>query len=88
MEKYASRKLESANQMFSTVIGTIGAGFSLGEYDRYVGDFAVIIRRGETDEDLIRYLEWAEAVHMGLGRFDLSRARTVFAALRALGWAP
>lgn len=34
-----------------------------------------MVRDNTTDEALMKYFEWAESVHMGLGRFDPERAR-------------
>ncbi|MBR0908077.1 hypothetical protein [Bradyrhizobium liaoningense] len=59
-------------------------GCPADEYDAYVGAVATMLRDRATDEALMKYLEWAEAVHMGLDRFDHERASTVVASLRAL----
>ncbi|OAE98012.1 hypothetical protein AYJ54_04530 [Bradyrhizobium centrolobii] len=58
------------------------------EYDAYVGAVAAMVRDNTTDEALMEHFEWAESVHMGFGRFDPERARTVIASIRALGTAP
>jgi len=63
-------------------------GCPADEYDAYVGTIAAMVRDNTTDDALMKYLEWVEAVHMGLGRFDPKRARTVIAYIRALGTAP
>jgi len=63
-------------------------GCPADEYDGYVGTIAAMVRDNATDEVLMKYLEWAESVHMGLGRFDPERARTVIASIRALGTTP
>ncbi|SFV18735.1 hypothetical protein SAMN05192541_13974 [Bradyrhizobium arachidis] len=63
-------------------------GCPADECDGYVGTIAAVVRDNTTDEALMKYLEWAESVHMGLGRFDPERARTVIASIRALGTAP
>ena len=60
---------------------------STDEYDGYIGKMAAMLRDGATDEDLFRYLNWAETVHMGL-RGNPDRLREVIAGLRALGYAP
>lgn len=44
-----------------------------------------MIRDNATDDALMEYLGWAEAVHMGFGQFDTARARKVIALLRVLG---
>jgi hypothetical protein len=44
-----------------------------------------MLRDNATDDALMKYLEWAESVHMAFGRFDPERARTVIASIRALG---
>jgi hypothetical protein len=59
-------------------------GCPADEYDSYVGRIATMIREDADDYKLMRYLEWAESVNMGLGPFDSERARNVIAALRAL----
>jgi hypothetical protein len=59
-------------------------GCPADEYDRYVGKIAAMIRDDATDDELIEYLRWAEAVHMGSGRFDAERGHKVIASLRAL----
>jgi hypothetical protein len=58
------------------------------EYQSYAGKLSAMIREGATDETLLTYLKWAEAEHMGFGRFDEPRALRVIAAVRALGTAP
>jgi len=55
------------------------------EYDAYVGAVAAMLRDHATDEALMKYFEWAGAVHMGLDRFEHERASRVVASLRALG---
>ena len=56
------------------------------EYEGYAGKVAAMIREGASDEQLMSYLEWAEADHMGLGQFDRERAQRVITALRNLGF--
>jgi hypothetical protein len=58
------------------------------EYDNYVGKVAAMIRDNATDGELLKYFEWAEAVHMGFNRFDPARAQKAIGAIRALGPAP
>ena len=58
------------------------------EYDGYAGKIAALIRDGTSDKQLLEYVEWAEAEHMGLGPFDTERAARVIAALRDLGVHP
>jgi hypothetical protein len=60
-------------------------GCPADEYDGYVGKVAALIRDGATDDELLDYLRWAEADHMGFGKFDTDRASKVIALLRALG---
>ncbi|MDH2380490.1 hypothetical protein [Bradyrhizobium sp. CER78] len=62
-------------------------GCPADEYDGYVGTIAAMVRENATDEALMKYLEWAETVHMGFGWFDPARARTVIASIKALGTA-
>jgi hypothetical protein len=63
-------------------------GCPADEYDRYVGAIAAMIRENATDAALMEYLETAESIHMGFGRFNSERARTVIASIRKLGPAP
>lgn len=63
-------------------------GCPADEYDGYIGTIAAMVRDNATDTALMKYLEWAESVHMGFGRFDPERARTVIVSIRALGTAP
>jgi len=44
-----------------------------------------MIRDDATDDELLEYLRWAEAVHMGFGKFNAERARNVVALLRVPG---
>ncbi|MDB5515928.1 MAG: hypothetical protein JWQ17_2686 [Tardiphaga sp.] len=60
-------------------------GCPADEYDSYVGTIAAMLRENADDAALLKYLEWAESVHMGYGRFDAGRARDVIKSLRALG---
>jgi hypothetical protein len=60
-------------------------GCPADEYDGYVGKIAALIRDGATDDELLDYMRWAEAIHMGFGKFDTDRARKVIVLLRALG---
>jgi len=61
---------------------------SRGRIRTYAGKLAAMIRDKASDEELVRYLEWAEAEHMGFGRFDTERGRKVVQSLRDLGPAP
>jgi len=56
------------------------------EYESYAGKIAAMIREGANDDQLMSYLEWAEAEHMGFGRFNRERGRKVITALRTLGF--
>ncbi|MCW5772640.1 MAG: hypothetical protein KIT16_13440 [Rhodospirillaceae bacterium] len=59
------------------------------EYDTYVHRIVAMLRDGATDDELVAYLEWAEAENMGLGRpFDRVRAVKVIAAIRGLSPSP
>jgi hypothetical protein len=56
------------------------------EYDKYMNDLASLIHVGANNDELLRYLEWAEVQYMNLeSPFDQTRAHKVVAALRALG---
>jgi hypothetical protein len=59
-------------------------GCPADEYDSYAGKLAAKIGESATDDELMRYLEWAEVDHLGLGPFDSERARKVIAILRKL----
>jgi hypothetical protein len=63
-------------------------GCPADEYDGYVGTIAAMVRDNATDAALMKYLERAESVHMGFGRFDSERAKMVVESIRALGPAP
>jgi hypothetical protein len=55
------------------------------EYDGYIGKIATFLKRGATDEAILKYLETVEVEDMGLGRpFNRERAIRVVAALKAL----
>ena len=55
------------------------------EYDGYAGQLATMLRQNATEEEMLKYLEWAEVERMGLGSpFDEERGKRVIAALRAL----
>ncbi len=76
IDKEASRIWRGPDQRYSeSAVGPIG-GCPADEYDGYVSAIAAMVRDNATDKALMRYLEWAEAVHMGPGRFDPERART------------
>jgi hypothetical protein len=55
------------------------------EYDSYIDPIAGMLRDNATDDAIMRYLEWAVSVNMGLGRFAAANARDVIKSLRALG---
>jgi hypothetical protein len=56
------------------------------EYNTYRNDLAALIHGGVNNDELLRYLEWAEVENMGLkGPFNRERALKVVSALRALG---
>jgi hypothetical protein len=55
------------------------------EYYTYADRLASMLHRGASDDDLMRYLEWAEGEDIGLGSpFNAERGRKVVAALRTL----
>ena len=55
------------------------------EYDTYVGKLTAILREAASDDDLPRYLRWAETEHMGL-RGDEAQLHRVIASIRSLGF--
>jgi hypothetical protein len=86
--KYASRQWRrQIRDVLNREWDPIG-GCPEDEYDTYAGKLAAMIRDKASDEDLTRYLEWAEAEHMGFSRFDTERGRKVVKSLRDLGPAP
>ena len=80
---WRGRIREILNQQWDPI-----GGCPADEYDAYAGTIATMVRDTMTDDVLMKYLERAEAVHMGFGRFDPERARMVIASIRALGAAP
>ena len=58
------------------------------EYSRYARAMAEMIRENRDDFALMQYLERTERHDIGLGRFDVGRARRVVASIRKLGPAP
>jgi hypothetical protein len=88
IDKYAFRAWRGRiRDILNTEWDPIG-GCPADEYDSYVGTIASMIRDGAADDALMQYLEWAESVHMGFGRFDPNRAGKVINSIRALGSAP
>jgi hypothetical protein len=86
--KYASREWRRRiRDVLNREWDPIG-GCPEDEYDTYAGKLAAMIRDKASDEDLTRYLEWAEAEHMGFGKFNSERGRKVVQSLRNLGPAP
>lgn len=59
-------------------------GCPANEYDAYVGKVAAMIREGASDDELFKYLNRAETIHMG-GSGNRGRLKRVVAAIRALG---
>jgi hypothetical protein len=90
IDKYASRIWRAKiRNVLNQEWDPIGVADSIDdEYNSYVGDIARLIRENATDDNLMRYLEWAESVHMGFGRFNQERGRKVVSAIRELGPAP
>lgn len=54
------------------------------EYRTYSDKIAAMILLGASDDDLMRYLEWAEVEQMGLSPFNIVRARNSIDAIRAI----
>jgi hypothetical protein len=66
-------------------IGVLPMGGPMDEYESYAGPIASMLIRGDSDEALLKFLEWAEIEQMGLsGPFDPRSVRKVIAALRQL----
>lgn len=57
------------------------------EYETYAGKVAAMVLQGAGDDDILRYMEWAEVENMGFAQFQSDRARKAIAAIRALGLA-
>jgi hypothetical protein len=56
------------------------------EYNTYRNDLAALIHGGADNDELLRYLKWAEVENIGLKRpFSRERGLKVVTALRALG---
>jgi hypothetical protein len=54
------------------------------EYDTYAARVMSLLLEGKSDEDIEKYLEWVETVHMGLnGPVDRERLKRTTAAVRA-----
>jgi hypothetical protein len=86
IDKHALRAwLDQISDILNRDWDPIGGG-PPDEYDAYGGKLAAMIREDDaSDDELLAYLEWAEAEHMGFGSFDRKRGRKVVAALRKLG---
>ena len=56
-----------------------------GEYETYAAKVAAMVLQSGSDDDIARYLEWAEVENMGFDQFNSDRARKAIAAIRALG---
>jgi len=50
-----------------------------------VGKLTAMLREAASDDDLLRYLRWAETEHMGL-RGDEAQLHRVIASIRSLGF--
>jgi len=89
IDKYASREWKSRiRSVLNRDWDPIG-GCPADEYDVYADRIASMIARNATNDELMRYLEWAEVENIGLGPpFNSERGRKVVATLRALGAAP
>ena len=66
-------------------IGVQAMGGPTDEYESYAGPIASMLIKGDSDEALLKFLEWAEIDQMGLsGPFDSQSVQKVVAALRKL----
>ena len=55
------------------------------EYEGYAGKLSALLQQNAPDEELLKYLEWAEVEHMGVGRpFNRERAERLISLLRHL----
>lgn len=87
MDKEASRRWRRRiREVMNREWDPIGvADQSPDEYDTYVGKVAAMLREGASDEELFRYLHWAETVNIGMpGNED--RLRRVIGSIRAIGF--
>ena len=53
------------------------------EYDVYADKLTRMIVDHATDDELVRYLEWAVSVNMGFGHSDREHASSVVSSIRA-----
>lgn len=86
-DKEASRRWRSRiRDVLNSEWDPIGIGSEApDEYDRYAGTVAAMLREGASDDDLVRYLHWAETEHIGMPG-DRDRLRRVVGSLRAVGF--
>jgi hypothetical protein len=54
------------------------------EYQGYVGKLSALLQRSAPDEEFLKYLEWAEVEHMGVGPFNRARAERLIFLLQRL----
>ena len=54
------------------------------EYDAYAGKIAAMVRDGNSNQELVDYLRWAEVEHIEMPG-DPNRLPSVVASIRALG---
>jgi hypothetical protein len=69
--------------ILNTVWDPIGAGCPEDEYDDYVAGIVALLHEEASDSDLVKYLDWAETVRMGLPG-NQERLKVVVVALRAI----
>jgi hypothetical protein len=89
VDKVTVRKwLREIRNILNRDWGPIG-GCPEDEYETYAGKIAAMVQDGATDEQLLKYLEWAEVENMGLSHpFDAVRGNRVIAAIRTIGLPP
>jgi hypothetical protein len=66
-------------------IGVLRMGGPTDQYESYAGPIASMLIKRDSDETLVKFLEWAEIEQMGLsGPFDPRSVQRVIVALRQL----
>ena len=85
IDKRAARKfLRSVRDVLNRDWDPIG-GCPEDEYEGYAGRIASMLKSDAPEEDILKYLEWAEVENIGIGPpFDRERAERTISALRAL----
>ncbi len=87
IDKTASRRFRARiREILNRDWNPIGIGdLPDDEYDDYVGKVAAIVNAGGSDQEILEYLTWAEADHMGFGKTNKERLGRVVLRIRTLG---